>query len=296
MKSRVRLWLRSERAMGLPAVGRIPSGPAAIADMAANDVLSGLHMSQLQATMPPPPRVRTMPGPVSTGAPKAAGEQIQSFPSPRSNEPFLNPVVSAEAKHDRLLAIDNDEVRGCTKCNLCQTRSHTVFGEGDVDAQLMFIGEGPGAVEDQTGRPFVGKAGELLTRIIGAMNLTRQQVYIANAVKCRAFFPGPSPKDRAPAPDEMMACHSYLERQVEIIRPRVIVTLGLPASQHVLQSKQSMSRMRGQWHAWRGIKVMPTWHPAYLLRREGEGDLLPKRQLWADLQRVMAELGLAVPS
>lgn len=188
--------------------------------------------------------------------------------------------------------MDEAEVRGCVKCNLCHTRRQTVFGEGDADARLMFIGEGPGATEDQTGRPFVGRAGELLTRMIAAMGLAREQTYIANVVKCRAFFPGPPAKDRAPAPDEMAACASYLERQVEIIRPQVIVTLGVPASQHVLRTRQSMSRMRGQWHAWRGIKVMPTWHPSYLLRREGEGDLAPKRQTWADLQMVMAELGL----
>ena len=161
-----------------------------------------------------------------------------------------------------------------------------------VDAKLMFIGEGPGFKEDQTGRPFIGPAGELLTRMIGAMGLKREDVYIANVVKCRAFMPGPPAKDRAPALEEIAACSSYLQQQVETIRPRVIVTLGVPATQFVLQTKSSMSRLRGQWSAWHGIKVMPTWHPSYLLRREKEGDVEPKRQAWSDLQLVMKDLGL----
>ncbi|MDB5303223.1 MAG: uracil-DNA glycosylase [Phycisphaerales bacterium] len=191
--------------------------------------------------------------------------------------------------------MDADEVRGCVKCHLCESRSRTVFGEGNADARLMFIGEGPGFKEDQTGRPFVGPAGELLNRMIGAMGLAREQVFITNILKCRAFVPGPPAKDRAPTPEEVAACSLYLERQVEIIRPRVIVTLGLPASQYVLQSRLSMSRMRGQWQTWRGIKVMPTFHPAYILRREKENDVEAKRQVWNDLQQVMAELGLERP-
>ncbi|HWE94966.1 MAG TPA: uracil-DNA glycosylase [Tepidisphaeraceae bacterium] len=210
-------------------------------------------------------------------------------------ESFSGTDLDADEKRRRLDAMDADEVRGCTKCHLCESRSHTVFGEGDADAKLMFIGEGPGFKEDQTGRPFVGPAGELLNRMIGAMGLAREQVFIANILKCRAFVPGPPPKDRAPTPEEVAACSPYLERQVEIIRPQVIVTLGLPASQYVLQSKLSMSRMRGQWQSWRGIKVMPTWHPAYILRREKEGDVEAKRQVWNDLQQVMAELGLERP-
>jgi DNA polymerase len=131
--------------------------------------------------------------------------------------------------------------------------------------------------------------------MIGAMGLRREQVYIANVIKCRAFHPGPPPKDRAPSPEEVAACSPYLQQQVEIIRPTVIVTLGVPASQYVLQTKNSMSRMRGIWSAWHGIKVMPTWHPAYMLRCEKDGNVEPKRQAWSDLQKVMLELGLAAP-
>lgn len=159
----------------------------------------------------------------------------------------------------------------------------------------MFVGEGPGATEDKTGRPFVGPAGELLNRMIAAMGLTREQTYIANVVKCRAFLPGPPPKDRAPAAEEIAACSPYLVRQVEIIRPQVIVSLGVPATKFLLPATTSMSRVRGTWNTWNGVKVMPTWHPSYLLRCEREGNVEPKRQAWADLQKVMAELGLTTP-
>ena len=212
-----------------------------------------------------------------------------------SSDAFTSPILAPEERRVRLSAIDEGHVRSCTQCSLCNTRNRTVFGEGDAEARLMFIGEGPGGKEDQTGRPFVGPAGELLNRMIGAMGLAREQVYIANVVKCRAFMPGPSPKDRAPAAEEVAACSPYLQQQVEIIRPQVIVTLGLPATQFVLQTRLSMSRMRGNWNSWHGIKVMPTWHPSYLLRREKEGDVEPKRQAWNDLQKVMSELGLAAP-
>lgn len=217
------------------------------------------------------------------------------MPASIADDGFTSPAMAPQERLARLAEMDEAEVRGCVKCALCQTRGKTVFGEGAADARLMFIGEGPGAREDQTGRPFVGPAGELLNRMIGAMGLKREQVYIANIIKCRAYIAGPPPKDRAPAPEEVAACSPYLQRQVEIIRPQVIVTLGLPASQFVLQTRLSMSRLRGTWSAWRGVKVMPTWHPSYLLRREKEGDVEPKRQAWSDLQKVMAELGLAQP-
>ncbi|MDB5332520.1 MAG: uracil-DNA glycosylase [Phycisphaerales bacterium] len=291
VKNRLRLWLRSERAMGLPSVGPIAddgelSSPAPMPDSAA--VAEDRGESRPVAA---PPRAAV--GVRATS--RAVAAPPPAFVTAPAMESFSGTDLDADEKRRRLDAMDADEVRGCIKCHLCESRSHTVFGEGDADAKLMFIGEGPGFKEDQTGRPFVGPAGELLNRMIGAMGLAREQVFIANILKCRAFVPGPPAKDRAPTPEEVAACSPYLERQVEIIRPRVIVTLGLPASQYVLQSKLSMSRMRGQWQAWRGIKVMPTWHPAYILRREKEGDVEAKRQVWGDLQQVMAELGLERP-
>jgi DNA polymerase len=179
--------------------------------------------------------------------------------------------------------MNDQEVNGCTRCRLSQQRTHTVFGEGDPDAAICFVGEGPGENEDLSGRPFVGRAGQKLDEMIAAMGLRRDQVFIANVVKCRP------PGNRAPAPDEVDTCTPYLERQLEIIRPKVIVTLGLPATRYVTKLELSMGRMRGQWHSWRGIKVMPTYHPAYMLRNY---TVETRKAVWSDLQKVMAELGL----
>ena len=147
----------------------------------------------------------------------------------------------------------------------------------------MFIGEGPGESEDETGRPFVGRAGQLLSKMITAMGLTREQVYIANVVKCRP------PGNRTPAAEEVAACTPYLVKQIQTIRPKVIVTLGLPATQYILSVSKPMRDLRGTWHEWHGIKVMPTYHPSYVLRSytpEVRGTV------WGDLQKVMEELGL----
>jgi DNA polymerase len=188
-----------------------------------------------------------------------------------------------EKRLELLQTMDRDEVSVCTKCTLCQSRMHTVFGEGDSEAPLLFIGEGPGETEDQTGRPFVGRAGQLLDKMIAAMGLRREQVYIANVVKCRP------PGNRQPAPEEVTACTPYLVRQIEIIQPRAIVTLGLPATRYMLQSTRSMGQMRGTWYAWNGIPVMPTYHPAYILRSYNEQT---RAAVWSDLRQVMAKLGL----
>jgi DNA polymerase len=137
----------------------------------------------------------------------------------------------------------------------------------------------------------VGRAGELLTKILAAINLPREQVFICNIVKCRAFFPDIG-KDRPPTEEETAACVPYLVRQMEVVRPKVIVTLGLPSTRYLLKSKESMTRMRGNWHAWRGIKVMPTWHPAYVLRNYTEQT---RREVWDDLKKVLVELSLPIP-
>jgi DNA polymerase len=168
----------------------------------------------------------------------------------------------------------------------------TVFGEGNPDADLAFVGEGPGRDEDASGRPFVGRAGQKLDEMIRAMGLQREQVYICNVVKCRAYLEGPPAKDRPPTDEEIAACSPYLVRQLEIVRPKVIVTLGLPSTRHLLKSKDSMTRMRGKWHAWRGIKVMPTWHPAYVLRNY---TAQTRAEVWDDLKKVMNELNLPTP-
>jgi DNA polymerase len=196
-------------------------------------------------------------------------------------------VLSSEEKRQRLIALDSNEVRNCTRCRLCETRKNTVFGEGTPDAKVFFIGEGPGENEDLQGRPFVGRAGEMLNKWIAAMGLRRDETYIANIVKCRP------PGNRVPMPDEVATCTPYLERQLEIIRPRVIVTLGLPALKYMMNDpKLTMGRSRGQWRDWRGIKLMPTFHPAYVLRQYTDET---RAAVWSDLKLVMSEIGLPVP-
>lgn len=178
-----------------------------------------------------------------------------------------------------LLAI-RQELGDCRRCKLAGGRTHLVFGVGNPKAELMFVGEGPGADEDQQGEPFVGKAGQLLTKMIEAMGYRREQVYIANVVKCRP------PGNRNPEPDEIEACEPFLRRQIEAIQPKVIVALGKFAAQTLLRSTIPITKLRGTWSSYGGVRLMPTFHPAYLLRSPQE-----KKTAWADLQLVMAELG-----
>jgi DNA polymerase len=169
----------------------------------------------------------------------------------------------------------------CEKCRLSKTRTQVVYGVGNPKADLMFIGEAPGRDEDLQGEPFVGRAGQLLTDIIKAMKLTRDDVYIANVIKCRP------PENRNPEPDELDACRPYIRRQVELIQPKVIVTLGRFALQSLTEKAYGITSVRGQWLEYNGVKVMPTYHPAYLLRNPAA-----KKDVWADMKKVMAELGI----
>jgi DNA polymerase len=188
------------------------------------------------------------------------------------------PPQSGLSEWDALAA----EAHDCTKCRLAKTRTNVVFGVGDPNADLMFIGEAPGRDEDLKGEPFVGRAGQLLTDIIKAMKLSREQVYIANVIKCRP------PENRNPEPDELDACRPFLKRQVELIKPKVIVTLGRFGLQSLTEKGYGISAVRGQWLDYNGIKLMPTYHPAYLLRNPAA-----KKDVWADMKKVMAELGIA---
>jgi uracil-DNA glycosylase len=174
------------------------------------------------------------------------------------------------------------EAHDCVKCRLSRSRTNVVFGVGDPSADLMFIGEAPGRDEDLKGEPFVGRAGQLLTDIIKAMKLSREQVYIANVIKCRP------PDNRNPESDELDACRPYIRRQVELIRPRVIVTLGRFGLQSLTEKAYGISSVRGKWLDYEGTKLMPTYHPAYLLRNPAA-----KKDVWADMKKVMAELGTA---
>ena len=175
------------------------------------------------------------------------------------------------------------EVRACTRCPLHRLRTNAVPGEGNPDAELMFIGEGPGRDEDFQGRPFVGRAGQLLRKIIAAMTFREDEVYIANMVKCRP------PENRVPHLEEIEACAPYLARQIELIRPKVIVTLGKTPTDYFAPGREGMTARRGRFGDYRGIPVMPTFHPSYLVRNEGNREL--KRMVWEDMQKVMALLG-----
>jgi len=210
-------------------------------------------------------------------------------PAPAAGAPPVEPDVppaatalaaaAAGESVDALFARLSAEVASCRRCRLCEGRNRTVFGDGDPRARLMFVGEGPGAEEDRTGLPFVGRAGELLTKIIQAIQLERQQVYIANIVKCRP------PGNREPQPDEVAACRGYLEAQIDAIRPRVLVALGRVAAQTLLGNDTPIGKMRGQWFEVRGVPVMVTYHPAALLRNPSL-----KRPTWDDLQQVRDRL------
>jgi len=194
---------------------------------------------------------------------------------------LLLPVQEKRISLSPLEAV-RTELGECTRCPLHKTRTKIVFGEGNPHARLMFIGEGPGADEDRQGRPFVGRAGRLLTRMIQAMHMEREEVYIANVVKCRP------PENRDPEPLEIRTCSPFLEGQIAAVAPEVIVTLGRVAACTLLEKKDSMSNLRGEFRYRNGMPVMPTYHPSFLLRTEP--DKRYKAEAWADLQKVMTLL------
>jgi DNA polymerase len=194
-------------------------------------------------------------------------------PSPQA------PVVSIVRSREEALAALRADIGDCTRCKLHTGRTNLVFGVGNPESPLMFVGEGPGAEEDEQGVPFVGRAGQLLTQIIKAMGYERDAVYIANVVKCRP------PGNRNPEPDEIEQCEPFLLRQIEIVQPKVVVALGKFAAQTLLRTADPISRLRGRFHRLGGTRVMPTFHPSYLLRTPSA-----KREVWEDMKQVMAVL------
>jgi DNA polymerase len=197
------------------------------------------------------------------------------------------PLQVSQNKEGLLTAI-RGRVRSCTKCeHLACSRTQTVFGVGNPDADLMFIGEAPGADEDPQGEPFVGRAGQLLTRIIKAMNFAREDVYIANILKCRPDTPPGSFGNRPPTPAEMQTCRPYLVEQINIIQPSVLVALGAVAVEGLLGMRGTMRELRGRWHTYNGIPLMITYHPAYLLRNQAPSE---KRKVWEDMLQVLERL------
>lgn len=247
----------------------------------------------------PPQRQGTSPG-----RPLAAGSAARP-PRPAATVPATKPVdanrrkitrldlPAEEYKHrlDHMRRLDDTRVKSCELCHLAKTRTKTVFGQGDLRTRLVFVGEAPGFDEDQQGRAFVGKAGQLLTKMIEAMGLSREWVFICNILKCRP------PNNRTPAPEEINTCWPYLDEQLRTIRPDVIVALGRPAAQTLLRTTESIGKLRGVWHEYcpagstdddgEPIALMPTYHPAYLLRSPGE-----KGKAWSDLQQVMTRFQL----
>jgi uracil-DNA glycosylase len=227
--------------------------------------------------------------PVSTPPVAAPDPATAPAPTTTSNAPPSPARDPAPAAIDRLVRLPQlaTEVAACTRCGLAATRTQTVFARGNPEAQLCFVGEAPGADEDAQGLPFVGRAGQLLDRMIGAMGLSPEQdVYICNILKCRP------PGNRRPEPEEMATCIPYLHEQLALVRPRAIVAMGNTAVGALLDTKLGITKLRGQWKLYKGhTLVMPTYHPSYLLRPSPQ-QTEAKRQAWQDLQLVMKELGL----
>jgi uracil-DNA glycosylase len=237
------------------------------------------------------PRASSVPQPLA----EMVGDddtQPETFPEeaaipvrkPIAAAPQVGSIVAPADRAAALLQIVED-IGDCTRCPLHQGRHSIVFGQGDPNALLMFVGEGPGADEDAQGLPFVGRAGQLLNNMITAMGLQREETYICNVVKCRP------PGNRTPEPDEANTCSQFLFRQMDVVRPQVIVALGATAATYLLGQRQPLAGLRGRVHAFRGASLIVTYHPAYLLR-----DPRQKKEAWADLQIAMKELGLKAPN
>jgi DNA polymerase len=261
--------IRFYRDLGLTEFYRRPVDPALLAQLAA---------------VPEEPQPEAAPQ--LFHSPQTSHLEDQPIP-PRKPFPTAPAITDAVPAADRAAALQliRDEIGDCTRCALHKGRNKLVFGDGSPAARLMFVGEGPGADEDAQGLPFVGKAGQLLNNMIAAMGLRREEVYIANVVKCRP------PGNRVPEPEEGATCSPFLFRQIDVVRPEVLVALGATAATWLLGARQPLAGLRGRVHTVRGTKLIVTYHPAYLLR-----DPRQKKEAWADLQIAMKELGLKPPA
>jgi DNA polymerase len=177
-----------------------------------------------------------------------------------------------------------DRLKSCTNCNLCSSRKNTVFGQGNRQSSVVFIGEGPGAEEDQQGLAFVGRAGQLLTQILSSVDISREDVFITNVVKCRP------PENRAPTPEEMMACSPHLETQLALLSPHIVICLGNTPMRWLLKTSEGITSLRGKWFPWRGIQLLPMFHPSYLLRNDSKKVGGPKELTWRDIKAVKGEM------
>jgi DNA polymerase len=250
-----------------------PAQPAPIRGIREEDEKSSLKVNRAGGSA-----VTGSARAVQTGAPSSFTfeEKAPYLAAPKAGGDALASDLPSLAK----------EVSSCVSCRLCKTRKQTVFADGSADAKIMFIGEAPGADEDAQGVPFVGRAGQLLTRMIeDGMGLPRKSVYIANVLKCRP------PDNRNPEPDEIASCRGFLEAQIDLVKPEVLVALGKFAAQFLLQTEEGIMRIRGRWGTYRGIPVMPTFHPSFLLRQPAQ-----KKEAWEDLLKVLAKVGLPAPA
>ncbi len=238
--------------------------------------------------------------PAISTAPAAPVRPRTEIPAPArlmpSNQPGAVRSEVAPVLNDQAKAAAFDDLRrralACVKCpHLVAARKNVVFGTGSIDAELMFVGEAPGVDEDEQGEPFVGKAGQLLTKIIQTMGLSRNTVYIGNILKCRPDTPGQTAGNRKPTPEEMQTCIPFLHEQIDLIQPKVLVALGATAVEGLLGKTVGITKLRGHWQTYRGIPLMPTYHPAYLLRNQA---LSEKRRVWEDMLQVMEKLGLPI--
>lgn len=219
--------------------------------------------------------------------PRASRDALMQLTT-RARAVEINPQDPEPHDKAAVLATIRERVRACTKCqHLVSSRTQTVFGVGNPNAELMFVGEAPGADEDRQGEPFVGRAGQLLTKIIRAMGFDREEVYIANVLKCRPDMPKGSYGNRAPTTEEMRTCLPYLAEQIDVIQPRVMVALGAVAVEGLLGMRATMRELRGRWHSYNGTPLMITYHPAYLLRNQANSE---KRKVWEDMLQVLERL------
>jgi DNA polymerase len=277
-----------------PVIAQASAAPSAQREMSQARTGAGVARPPVQAarsampaTQAPISQTRVEPEPPPSYFETLPQELQAPMPKPVSFDALAPLAVEILPAGQRVAALEavRAEIGDCTRCPLAYAGRHTiVFADGDPNATLMFVGEGPGADEDAQGLPFVGKAGQLLNNMITAMGLKREEVYIANIVKCRP------PGNRTPEFAEANTCSQFLVKQIDIVRPKVIVALGATAATYLLGVRQSLSSLRGRWHSTRGAKLVVTYHPAFLLR-----DPRQKGEAWKDLQMVMAELGLKAP-
>ena len=266
--------------------------------------LEGLKASGVKFVTVKPENLAALSKPAAAQASLATRVEYATAPSsaippkpvskPKPAEPTVVHAIKTVSDPAKLAAFAELKSRAmvCVKCpNLAASRLNVVFGVGNIEASVMFVGEAPGADEDAQGEPFVGKAGQLLTKIIQTMGFTRDTVYIANILKCRPDTPGQSAGNRKPTPEEVAACIHFLHEQIDLIRPQVLVALGATAVEGLLGKTLGITKLRGTWKTYRGIPLMPTYHPAYLLRNQAMSE---KRRVWEDMLAVMEKLGMPI--